>query len=461
MFATLPSGFPKLQAAVLRMDTVGVTKPPPIDAIGKRLRKSYALARTRDYGGLSFGEIRKLPYAYWLPPERPLSEIDGPLVSRYWSESLLNALSSGPRRTKRWLNPLFFTYCEFFNAEDEAFLEFADRLVKVLHRGEGAFADRLHKLHRDVAFFIPALAPRRLAETLLNHPHRLDEAFEAYLLWPQFVDTLLGKAAFAAALSLGEARLSDWAVIARLLDWERRFGARVAQTQHRVRFADALLTPWARRAPPDRVKSALVEFFVRVYGDPRMEGNREFRWKGVSPRAMAVLMNWLAGDTLRGFMKVLERTADDIWTYRQKFWMAYYDSGHIQEAWLALGAQALGFARRLKADQHGLGYGRLDGGAAPNQSVLLLKMGSVVFTEWSHNGSLRAYEEGEDDTPALYETSYHGADLRAAVSLDFHDGENQNPELRHMNSAGGTWQRKARDFINEHTGVLLEDRKII
>jgi hypothetical protein len=45
--------------------------------------------------------------------------------------------------------------------------------------------------------------------------------------------------------------------------------------------------------------------------------------------------------------------------------------------------------------------------------------------------------------------------------MDFHDGLNQNPELRHMNSDGGTWQRKARDFIRQHTGIHLNDRDIL
>jgi len=63
-------------------------------------------------------------------------------------------------------------------------------------------------------------------------------------------------------------------------------------------------------------------------------------------------------------MRVLEQTADDIWSYRQKFWMAYYSAGHIQEAWLALGYQAAWIAKRLQADAQGMGYGRLESGTA-------------------------------------------------------------------------------------------------
>lgn len=461
IFSPLPTAFPKLQALVQSMDAVVVSKPPPIEAIGRRLRTAYARASTDHYRGLSAGEVRKLPYAYWLPPEPPLHEVHAPLVQHYWASALPEAMQSGTRRAKRWLTPLFFTYCEAFDAGDDWFKEFAERLASTVLRSEGAFADRLRGLQREVSFFSPTLAPRRLAEALMSHPKRLDEAFEAYLLWPKFTDTPLGDAVFEAALDLDSKRHSEWAVIARILDWEKRLGARVVKTANRVKFADALLRPWLRRPVPDTIKASLIEFFVRVYGDPRMEGTRQFQWHGVSPQAISVLMGWLAGDTLRGFMGVLKHTADEIWKYRQKFWMAYYNAGHIQEAWLALGYQAAWFAKKLQADERGLGFGTLDSGATPNQSVLLLKIGQLVFTEWSHNGSMRAYMEGGEDTPSLYGSSYHGGDLRAAISMDFHDGMNLNPQLAHMNSAGGTWQRKARDFIRQHTGIHIDDREIL
>lgn len=108
-----------------------------------------------------------------------------------------------------------------------------------------------------------------------------------------------------------------------------------------------------------------------------------------------------------------------------------------------------------------MGYSRLDGAAAPDQSVLLLRIGHLVFTEWSHNGALRAYHEDEPGGPRLYLSYYDADKLRGLSSMDFHYGANANPELRHMNSSGGTWQRKARDFIQRHTGLYISDREII
>ena len=122
---------------------------------------------------------------------------------------------------------------------------------------------------------------------------------------------------------------------------------------------------------------------------------------------------------------------------------------------------ALWQAKRLLVDEKGMGYGMLEGGATNNQSVMFLKIGDLVFTEWSHNGSLRAYKDGSPQAPSLYQRTYHGADLRAATSLDFHDAANMNPELRHMNSEDGTWQRKARDFIRRRTNVYINDAEIL
>lgn len=461
IFAALPSAFPKLQAMAESMDAVVIAPPPPIEAIGKRLRSAYAISRPDGYRGLAIGQLRKLPYAYWLSPDKPLHEVEALLVQRYWAQDLPNAIKSGARREKRWLTPLFFVYCEAFDPSDEWFHDFARRLSAILPNCEGAFAERLMYLQREVSFFSPAKVASRLADALMSHQGHLDDAFESYLLWPQFADTQLGAAVFSEALELDELKFSDWNVIERVLEWSKRLAAPISKTAYRVKFADALLKPWLRRQPPDKVKTTLVDFFVRVYGDPRMLGNRQYHWRDVSPQSLSVLMTWLAGDTLRGFMRVLESTADDIWRYRQKFWMAYYNAGHVQEAWLALGYQAGRLAERLKSDQRGLGYGQLEGGALPNHSVLLLKIGHLVFTEWSHNGSLRAFSEDDPNSPGLYQDGYHGDDLRAAVSMDFHDGMNERPQLTHSHSDRGTWQRKARDFIRRETGIHLEDWDIL
>lgn len=66
MFALLPASFPNLAALVQSMDKALVVTPPPIEAIGKRLRAAFGRAKSGQYGGLTQSELRKLPFAYWV-----------------------------------------------------------------------------------------------------------------------------------------------------------------------------------------------------------------------------------------------------------------------------------------------------------------------------------------------------------------------------------------------------------
>lgn len=141
--------------------------------------------------------------------------------------------------------------------------------------------------------------------------------------------------------------------------------------------------------------------------------------------------------------------------------MAYYERGVIDEAWLALGSQAAWRANKEFGRTEWKQYGLLTAGAASDQSVLFMRIGHVVFMEWSHNGSLRALPHDDPQLPQMYQQEYSGSELRLVRSMDFHGGVNQQPQLAHFNSEGGTWQRKARDFIAKHTGVKLNDQAII
>lgn len=463
MFSLLPTSMAKLEAAVQRLDDPGIPPPPPdMLEIGERLRRVYVSSRVDAYTSLGRSELRKLPFAYWLKgvPDLPFVEAD--LVRKYWSQHLPNALSLGPRRAKRWLAPLYFIYCDQFSSADREFQTYSSNLVASLKGAEGLFAQKLQSLQQIHRFFSPSEAPDRLAKHFfLDRNKSLEGLLQDLQLWPGFISSNFGNAVFSSGLNLPVDNLRDTQTVQRLLDWLRRCTASVVKTDFRVPFANALLGCWVGRKPSDQLKNILVEFFITHYGDPRFQNHLHFQWDGVSIQAKGVILNWLTGDTLRGFMKLLQRTADEIWQYRQKFWMAYYERGYIDEAWMALGDNAQWAAQSLKMDQKGMGYGHLDGGAASNQSVLLIKIGGLVFTEWSHNGSLRAYVEGNPQTPQLYQRTYHGADLRSATSLDFHGAANMNPELRHMNSEGGTWQRKARDFIRKRTNVYINDSEIL
>jgi len=468
VFATLPSGFAKLHEVVEAMGQIALVAPKHIDDIGVRMRKLYARARESGYAGLSRGALRRLPYAMWLKDEPALSELHPELVRSYWAQHLPTAIKQ-PRTAKRWLGPLLYTYCHGFNRQASEFRQFAQQIVVSLPMAQGPFADVLRRFQVEFRMFTPDDVGGRLGVVIAKNRREIPETLAHLNLWPGFLDERIGAEAFRGALSLPQSELEDEFLIHRLQIWSRTEvggsrGKTVARyPDHRVALADALISPWHRRQPNDLVRIRLMSFFMQNYGDPRLLSgpHQGHHWQGVSDRSVQTVKRWLVGDTLRGFMGILESTADSIWRYRQKFWMAYYERGHIDEAWLALGSDAARHAQRVFRHTAWAQYGTLGAGAQANQSVLFLRIGHIVFMEWSHNGSLRACVHGDAQASAMYLREYSGHDLRNVESMDFHNGMNQQPQLAHMNSEGGTWQRKARDFIADHTGVRLNDRDIV
>lgn len=467
MFAALPSGFPALDAAVEALGRFSISAPPALDHIGLRMRKLYAAARAEGYQQLSRGALRRLPYALWIDGEPPLSSTDPGLIGAYWEQHLPAAMRDA-RAARRWLVPLFYVYCHTFRKEHADFQDFAQRIRQALTAASGAAAERFSRMHAEQRWFSPNEVGIYLGKTIAQGPGQVRDVLATLELWPGFVEEPICSEAFAGALRAPNDVLSQERVIERIKSWAKaesgpRSAPMLRYAEHRVALADGLVRPWLREKPADGIRHGLASFLIKHYGDPRMLTNVHagHRWQGVSAATIATVRRWLVGDTLQGFMRLLQLTADEIWRYRQRFWMAYYDHGAIDEAWLALGSQAAWHAQRAFGKADWAQYGALVSGATSNQSVLFLRIGQMVFMEWSHNGSLRACAYTDADVPAMYLPEYRGEELRDVTSYDFHYGQNQNPELRHMNSEGGTWQRKARDFIAQHTGVRLSDKAIL
>jgi hypothetical protein len=288
-------------------------------------------------------------------------------------------------------------------------------------------------------------------------------------LWAGFLDEPIAQEAFAGAMRAPDDVLSSPPVIDRVKMWSCaeatgiRGSSVLRYPDARVALAEGLVRPWLRGRPSDAVRTGLASFLIRHYGDPRLlsDVHAGHYWQGVSSPTVNTVQRWLVGDTLRGFVRLLQLTADEIWRYRERFWMAYHDQGAVEEAWLALGSNAALRAQYELGKTGWAQYGRLVSGAAADQSVLFLRIGQIVFMEWSHNGSLRACAHDDPHLPAMYQPEYRADELREVISMDFHNGMNERPQLTHAGSDRGTWQRKARDFIADHTGVTLSDQAIL
>jgi hypothetical protein len=463
MFEPLPKKFALLEASVAKLGEAVIERPVDTRGIAERLLKTYDIAKKNNYANVPLSAYRKLPYAYFLASGEILKNLHPNLVTKYWDTFLPNQLKE-QRRSKRWFAPLFFTYIREFSIESQSYLEFATKANRASELlSSSPYAKHIYSLKTKFDFFDPQAVGVKLGKVLIADGKDINQCLEQNFLWPEFLNSKLAKQSYLSALGLESTLYEGLSAVKRILEWSiDDLTKRHRYDNLHKELADAQLAHWKKKSAPDAVKKKLLNYFIEHYKNPQLikDISNDRYWGKVSAVSREVINGWLTGETLRTFVKILEKTADDIWLYRQKFWMAYYDAGHVDEAWLVLGDQASVIARQLDLNQPTMAFGRLSGGATPNQSVLLIRIGSLIFSEWSHNGSLRAYHDVGTQAPSLYQRQYHGADLRARESLDFHRGQNALPQLTHAASSTGNWQMKARDFIQRETGIYMSNKAI-
>lgn len=466
LFAQLPADFPKLGALSAGLAIVATdARPDDLGSLARQLREAYRQARRSNYDSLNPGQWRQLPYAYWgeMPP---LPEVEPTLVRRYWREVLSAALMSRPTVANRWLTPLLHTYVWSFQATNGLFVEFANQLYRHLVRAEGPLAQTWRDTHRRHDFFRPEGLGKRLADSLLSHPNTVDHWLATVALNEDFPSSPLGHQVLAGLLQSSPASRRQALCIDKVLNWAPRSGAPPHRSDIRVPFANALLLPWEdpRTPTPVATRELLLDVFVRPqsYGDPRWPGRAGYQWHGVEGSAISVVKRWLAGKSLEIFIDALKLTADETWRYREKFWLAYYRRGYIDDVWLVLGSQAQQMIGTQNFGQP-LDRGLLVNDSPGQRSVLLLQIGKLTFVEWSHNGALRAYLTADPRSPRLYRNEYDAADLSDHRSLWMHDeqAQNKNPHLYHHGGSDGVWQSKARDFIRREVGIHLPISEIV
>ncbi len=229
----------------------------------------------------------------------------------------------------------------------------------------------------------------------------------------------------------------------------------VLQCEDQLRFddrfirkliAEALLSPFTQEQGPEGAREHIEPFFMTWYGHPFLPSKKP-NWNGIDERYRLVIARWQAQKAIDAFFRLIKETAlDEHWSYRQRFWQAYFDHNVIQDAYFILGSSARKLLKSMSEDDE-LSYGMLRGAAA-GQSVLLLKMYGATIAEWSHSGSCRIWLDGNDVAPELHQiqTPYHGSDLRKDADL----------VQPHFGSIAGMWQNKIASWLEDHTGVEME-----
>lgn len=469
LFISPPQDFDQLAHVVRTKRGSGFGKDPDLRTVGERTYSAFESIQfqplhTSDAPTLGTAprqrDWRHIPYALWLNDHRGL-HAHSALTQHYFDVAVPEALNT--RRPLKWGRSLLHTYLQNFNPDNAVFVKlantaqqfFADaRVQKSLSETEAFGLDRLLT---QLQLLDPHMGPWQVANDVLGMPadKTLTQWQERHALTAGFWLNPFCRQAFMEALQAPDEVRTTLPYIQRMCEWAvhdagtpmQRFRYPICRDE----FAYSLLSPWFNKQPPPEIQNFLLSALLRTLGDPR---HNHPGWLGVRQEAIDLASRWLTGRTLDAFFEILRHTDDDIGPYRRRFWEAYFHAGHILEAWIALGEDAV--TQLQKIDPTGeLHYAKILGKVSPNQCVLMLRMGNVLFCDWSHQGRLRAIPFSSKQAPKLYRSEYELFQLRFPTPLDFNQGRFDDPGLLHFDSQLGGWQDVAREFISQQLGISL------
>jgi hypothetical protein len=394
-----------------------------------RLAQRYDSVRIE---GLSLREFREIPSAFWHGP-RPLDE-HGSLFSHFLSRLRYDRRKSAMRGfVDAFLSryplgsPTFSGAAEFIAGE-------------ISH-----FESRYLALATEWQAFAGTTGAQKLgAEVLTAGPTVLERVGMSEHLWTfQFVEEVFRD----ACRQLDPTKVEQ-------LENVRAFAERPAVSRaEALRFPgsrgvlfEGLLGRWRDKPPPPEsaAKRALMAFIDRIAGDPRGSASE---WTGVDDALKKIYLRWLASASLKQFLDIVERSlrgsADGsrMWPDRRRFWTAWFQMGHIDEAWVAFGPSAYDDARRASARDASFGtnYAKVEASRSGYHSALIMKIGDHTVVEWSHSGKCWIWPDSKK-APRIGAKRYHDNELREAP-LEFVHREG--------------WQHQVNVQIRKLTGLRL------
>jgi len=416
-------------------------RPPAEDRLVALYRIILRACSERRLHDLRRKDWRSVPWILWRDPEPPAG-----------LPGLLDALFAALVQldSRRGVRNLVNVYLRDYDPGAVGFAEVARQLRAWIPRREEL--SRWRHVQERFRLFEPVQGPTAVADAILASEGEVARIEREAGLAPDYAESRLLEAVHAVlgtriATEMAAGRIAA-TTLDRVLDGLIE-GTRLRFPGQRVALANALLGAWRRATPPEPIKGRLLQFFLRVYKDPRIHHER---WFGVAPECVAVLRRWLAREALEQFFDVIDRSAlDDHWRYRKKFWLAYFEKGVVEDAWIVLGLEAQRDARRVM--EGNLEFGKLltGQGAQRNHSVLLLRLDRFIITEWSHNGRCRVWPADDRDAPKFFAARYSRSDL---ITGSINLGE-PTPGLTHRRSEAGVWQGKLADFIARKTNIRI------
>ncbi len=444
----LPDGAVETRRALERLGALlDETPQPPAEAELERLRRRllglFAAGRGQE---ATPADLRRACWLLWDEGEPPGDAIPG----------LVEAILAQAEENPRTLRNLVHCWILARDADRPSHRRVGAQLAHLIAAREDVRLAWARTAAAEIDLFEAPRAADRLAHALLTGPQEVGELLARYGL----ADPVRAVSGFLERTQAACTR--HWPALARRGDAERILDRLLGFAVHegRLRFdarraelASGLLAAWLDGPPPaDRLQRRVQRFLLDQLGDPRL---RPARWTGVDPRATALFKSWLARASLRAFFEIIREFAlDHQWRYRERFWRACLERGAIADAWLAL-AREVRHAARAVDDLRGA-FGELSGGVDSRHAVILMRIGDLVFCEWSHNGRLRAWPVSWPRAPKLGRSHYSGDELKTE-SLVFPDGGSRDG-LVHGGAESGRWQARAARFLRERVGLDLHPR---
>ena len=218
------------------------------------------------------------------------------------------------------------------------------------------------------------------------------------------------------------------------------------QTGDIAAIGNELLNPYIKETPREDLRKRIEDFLLERFEDPRVNHRR---WSRVSQEHIDVLSRWLTKESFEMLMKILKRSNNTgQWKDRSKFWGYYLENDYVTDAWVILGPEASNHAHKLIADgtlKSRSSYGVLSRSSyssiQPIHSVILMKIGDLIISEWTHDGKIRIYHADNEKKQQFYKSSYTPSNLRSDTAPNF------------FKSHLGNWQLDIENYIYRSTGI--------
>ena len=323
--------------------------------------------------------------------------------------------------------------------------------TRTFAKGLKARIDQLPVRSQELLKVLPeALNPNGGATALGKRMAEADNVAKVFAGLPAIPSGGLVDEAGAAFIATLSPRMADPATACRVLNWfapedgrGRTVGAHLA--------IDALLLPWQQNEPTDAWKRNLIDRLVAAYGDPRITPGGA--WGQVHPDAVETFIRWKTGATLEAFMDIVTRAEKKhMWADRMPFWRDLYHEGYIQDACVALSADAQEIARNVakRSGEAKLGrYGRqIAGGEDKIKSLLIMKINGKIVVEGSYNFQVHVFPDNHPDPPKLHD--YEGRRRGRYDCKEIRDSLPARGEEKKTHDRGGKWKI----WVREKTGCL-------